>query len=397
LDVQSYLLDLAMEVDIAPFSAGYELRAGDVVGIEGRYGRMLDIPLTIEQIVRNPGEIINRGRLELLMLRLEPDEMDPSPYLDDVRMLLAQSPQLTGYDPYSNKFFTWPVAFEDYVNWLAVGPTSLTLREDAFMPFFDAMNSTLNSSEENLRYLAPTETINILRDAIANNQATAILRVRYAATSYEVVREDTGFKIGRKTGIPFFLIDEANSGVDLESINPGDIVNIPSRDFILTETPVPHKRIVVDLESRYLVAYENGQIVFEWSISIGVENAPTSPGIYQILSHEEHAFGSSNTLCNNAGVACGQWDMTWFMGIYEIQAGLVNGFHGKVLLPNGGYLGNNAIGEQITFGCVMSGEDEAKMLYDWAELGTIVEILSREYAPMSDLGRATLERISNDL
>jgi hypothetical protein len=83
--------------------------------------------------------------------------------------------------------------------------------------------------------------------------------------------------------------------------------------------------------------------------------------------------------------------MSWFMGIYEVQEGLVNGFHGKVLLPNGRYLGDGQIGSPVTFGCIMSGEEEAKLLYDWAEVGTVVEIISDEYAPMSNLGLQALE------
>jgi hypothetical protein len=42
-----------------------------------------------------------------------------------------------------------------------------------------------------------------------------------------------------------------------------------------------------------LVAYENGQSMFSWSISSGIEPAPTSPGVFQILSHEPVAYGSS--------------------------------------------------------------------------------------------------------
>src|SRR5690606_41204215 len=70
------------------------------------------------------------------------------------------------------------------------------------------------------------------------------------------------------------------------------------------------------------------------SISSGVQNAVTSPGIYQILNHDPVATGSSNTLCNSAGLECGTWEMNWFMGIYQVSPGLINGFHGAVLLPS---------------------------------------------------------------
>jgi lipoprotein-anchoring transpeptidase ErfK/SrfK len=148
---------------------------------------------------------------------------------------------------------------------------------------------------------------------------------------------------------------------------------------------VPNKRIIVDIETQSLVAYENGQEVFSWRISTGIGSAPTSPGIYQILNHDPEAYGSSFTLCGAQG--CGQWTMYWFMGLYEVQPGLMNGFHGAVLLPNGSYLGGGNVGSPYTFGCVMSLDSNAKLLYDWADEGTPVEIISREFAPRSELGR----------
>ena len=42
----------------------------------------------------------------------------------------------------------------------------------------------------------------------------------------------------------------------------------------------------------------------------------------------------------------------------------------------------------------MSLNSKAKELYDWAETGTVVEIVSDEFAPESDLGRHALEYIS---
>jgi len=151
-----------------------------------------------------------------------------------------------------------------------------------------------------------------------------------------------------------------------------------------------NKLIVVNLETQDLVAYENGQPVFNWPISSGIEQAPTSPGVFQILSHESVAYGSSYTLCGDTG--CGQWEMQWFMGIYEVTQGLVNGFHGAVLLPNGAYLGGGNVGSPYTLGCIMSQNDNAQKLYEWADDGTIVEIVSSEFQPQSDLGRTAIAR-----
>jgi lipoprotein-anchoring transpeptidase ErfK/SrfK len=235
-----------------------------------------------------------------------------------------------------------------------------------------------------------------LQDAAQRNAIPTLdnapigLRIRYQPQTYAIERGDTGFRIARKTGIPFYLIQEANPQIDWEKdlLIVGQTISLPSRDVTMPKLPLQNKRIVVDLDRQMLYAYENNQLVFSWAISSGQDNAPTSPGIYQILNHNETAYGSSSTLCDAAGLVCGQWEMSWFMGIYEVQPGLVNGFHGAVLLPNGNYLGGEYnVGAPYTFGCVMSQDSNAKLLYDWAEVGTVVEIISSEYAPMSDLAQ----------
>jgi hypothetical protein len=54
-------------------------------------------------------------------------------------------------------------------------------------------------------------------------------------------------------------------------------------------------------------------------------------------------------------------------------------------------MGGGNVGQPFTYGCVMSQNDNAEQLYRWADEGTLVEILSSEYAPQSELGRQALE------
>ena len=84
--------------------------------------------------------------------------------------------------------------------------------------------------------------------------------------------------------------------------------------------------------------------------------------------------------------------MTWFMGIYEVFPGLVNGFHGNVLLANGSLLGDGNVGYPATYGCVMSENEPALWLYEWAQVGTMVEIVAGDYLPRS----AVAAQIWND-
>jgi hypothetical protein len=383
---QNYLLDLSQDVEIPPYNAGYELQNGAVVGIPGSEGRIMDVGLTLENLTQNVISTVERRRLDLIMEPLLPDFIDPQPYMPDVQQLVSQSFQMTGYDPYTDETVAWTTTPETLVTWLEAGRTGLTLREETFIPFMDAQTISLNvATAGDSRYLEPGDTMEKMRAAISSQQTSVQLRIRYRPTVYEVEYGDRAFSIARKTGIPYYLVEEANTGRDLNVLNPGDKINLPSRDVAVPLDPVPNKRIIVDIATQSLVAYENGQEVFNWKISTGISSAPTSPGVYQILNHDEKAYGSSFTLCGSQG--CGQWEMSWFMGLYEVQPGLMNGFHGAVLLPNGTYLGGGNVGQPFTFGCVMSLDSNAKLLYDWADIGTPVEIVSREYPPQSELGR----------
>ncbi|PJF22754.1 MAG: hypothetical protein CUN56_04375 [Phototrophicales bacterium] len=386
LTAQNYLLDIAEQVNRRPVNGIYQWENGQIIPIEGQAGQMLDTALTLERLTQNAAEIVSAGRFEVLMRPIPPEMRDPEPYLDQVIAITSQPLELRGYDPFTNQYVLWTVEPETVTSWLMAGPSSLILREETFLPYLTLLDESLNPEVQNQRYLAPDDTIEKLNQAFSTNDTTIDLRIFYRPTTYTVVQGDTASRIARKTGIPLYMIQDANTGIDLNLIFPGDVLSIPSPDNVLPEDPIPHKRIVVDLDRQYLVAFENGQPIFQWSISSGVEDAPTSPGIYQILSHRDVAYGSSNTLCDAAGLVCGQWEMSWFMGIYEVSPGLVNGFHGNVILPNGNLLGDGLVGNPYTFGCVMSNDEQARLLYEWAELGTMVEIISSEYPPRSDLG-----------
>ncbi|MDZ4671543.1 MAG: L,D-transpeptidase family protein [Phototrophicales bacterium] len=391
-----FLLDFADEVRQEPVNTRYEWQNGTLVGLIGGAGRQLDYTRSTTKLNNRMVDVVVNKRFDLEMTPLLPDNDDPDAYLDDVARIVNQPLELRGYDPYTNQSFTWAVDRDTFTSWLMAGDSSLILRADIFTRFVNQINTTLNTSDSNLRYIEPTEATEKVNLAIAEGIADIDLRVRYRPMVYEVERGDTGFRIARRTGIPFFQILDANSGRNLDVLSVGDILNIPSRDIALPNDPVPHKRIVVDLNEQELIAFENGEIVFQWEISSGVQDAPTSPGIYQILGHNELAYGSSVTLCDASGVTCGVWEMSWFMGIYEVIPGIVNGFHGKVVLPNGNLLGDGFVGYPYTFGCVMSNEADAKALYDWAEQGVVVEIISNEFEPTSDLGQLAKQLMSTN-
>lgn len=383
---QSYLLDLVPEVEVAPANARFSLESRRLVGVRGREGQLLEVGQTMANLINDSAGAVNRRQLELVTRPLVPDVIDPAPHLEAVRDLIRHPFRMVGYDPYLDEPVVWETTTETFVSWIEVDEFGLTLREESFLPFFHAQNASLNPPRTpDPRYLDRVDTLQKMRRAIAGNSNSVQLRVRYRPTHYTVERGDRGFFISRKTGIPYFLIEEVNRDYDMDFLYPGDVLNLPSRDVAVPLDPVLNKRIIVDLTYQRLTAYENGQPVFRWNISSGIEDNPTTPGIYQILTHDEVAHGSSFNLCGAQG--CGQWKMNWFMGVYEVRPGLMNGFHGAVVLPNGSLLNHGLVGVPATFGCIMSVDDNARSLYDWAEVGTLVEIISDDYRPRSELAR----------
>lgn len=385
---QNYLLDLTVSTDVPPFNAGYEWQGEQLVGVAGRNGRMLDVPMTMDLLMEAAVDVVESRKLELTMAELPPEVIDPELYLEAASQIASQPFVLNGYDPFLDQTITWTTTKEVFASWLEAGVNGLTVRDAAYTTYFEAQNQSLNTSPDvTPRYLDQRESRDKLTAAIQSGTPVVNLRIRYRESQYTVIPGDRAFYIARKTGIPYYLLAEANPGRNMDVLSPGDVLNLPTKDKAVPLDPVPNKRIVVDLDNQTLMAFENGQIKYNWLISSGMDSYPTSPGIYQILNHDPEASGGSFTLCGNDGLNCGNWTMYWFMGMYEVVPGLMNGFHGAVLLPNGNYLGGGNVGAPYTFGCVMSNNDNAKALYDWADEGTVVEVISSEFAPVSPLGQ----------
>lgn len=388
LRAQNALLDMTETIKIDPYNAGYRWQGDTLIGVPGSDGRYLDVALTMETLTDDLALVADTGELNLVMTPARPEVINPEPFIEEARALAAVPFQMYGYDPFSDQRVAWSTDRDTFTSWIEAGANGLTLREETFAPFLDAQTQSLAQIDP-LRYIEPTDAMEKMRTAIAGGSHEVSLRIRYRTSTYTIRGGDSGYRIARTLGVPFYLIQQANPSRDWDALlSPGDVINLPSVDAVVPLDPIPNKRIIVDLDTQQLWAYENGQLVFNWLISSGMDRAPTAPGIYQILSHNETATGSSVELCGDN--SCGTWQMYWFMGIYEVFPGLINGFHGAVLLPNGAYLGGNNVGSQFTYGCIMSRDDEARLLYEWADDGTVVEIIGAGFTPRSELARRSL-------
>ncbi len=121
------------------------------------------------------------------------------------------------------------------------------------------------------------------------------------------------------------------------------------------------KRILVDISEQHLYAYEGNTLVYSFVASTGMNNA-TRVGHFSVLNKIPNAYGSTWDI----------WMPNW-LGIYW-SGTLQNGIHALPILSNGQTLWEGYLGRPISYGCIVLGTYESKLLYDWADIGTPVDI-----------------------
>lgn len=144
--------------------------------------------------------------------------------------------------------------------------------------------------------------------------------------------------------------------VILESLSPA-----PASSDRLSPGYTGNKSILVVISEQHLYAYEGDTLVFSFVASTGINNS-TRIGTFSVLEKIPNAYGATWNI----------W-MPYWLGIYW-SGNLQNGIHALPILPNGATLWAGYLGRPISYGCVVLGSYEAQLLYEWAEVGTPVEI-----------------------
>jgi lipoprotein-anchoring transpeptidase ErfK/SrfK len=121
------------------------------------------------------------------------------------------------------------------------------------------------------------------------------------------------------------------------------------------------KYILVDISEQHMYVYQGDTLLYSFVASTGIHNA-TRVGTFAVQSRIPNAYGATWNI----------W-MPYWLGIYW-AGGLENGIHALPILPNGATLWAGFLGRPVSYGCVVLGTYEASLLYDWAEIGTTVEI-----------------------
>lgn len=356
------LEDFASQVYVPPLNASLKWDSGILSTTPALAGFALDIERTYAGLEYAPLEMLQQGVLPLHLLTVQPAVTDASAALADAQRLLDSPFKLTVYDPISTEVFEWPVARDTLGSWLAISSDDsgihVSLDPAKVSSFLQAQNASLGPG----RWVDLTEASQMAADAVSQG-SQVILIARHDATTYTVQPGDTLIRIGWRTGFPYWMILDANPGLDPDALTTGQVLNIPSKDANLPAPVIPGKRIVISISEQHMWIYEWGQEIGNYTISTGIDRSPTQPGIFQIQTHEVEAYASL-------------WDLTMphFMGIYQSWPGFWNGIHGLPTLSSGSILWRGALGSPTSYGCIILDLPDAEWLFTWAEEGVVVEI-----------------------
>jgi len=122
------------------------------------------------------------------------------------------------------------------------------------------------------------------------------------------------------------------------------------------------KRIDVNLTTQRFRALRGDTVVYSFVTSTGEPERPTTPGRYEVLDKIPNAYSRFWNL-----------RMPYWMGIYWAGSS-ENGIHALPILKNGQTLWSGFLGRRVSFGCVILDTNAAKIIYDWADIGTPVII-----------------------
>jgi LysM repeat protein len=185
---------------------------------------------------------------------------------------------------------------------------------------------------------------------------------------YTVQRGDTLASIAYRYGTTAWAIASANGLANPNYIYAGQRLRIPAGGAAASApAPAPaaggSRRIVVDLSDQRMYVYQSGQLLWNWVVSTGRPGQETAVGHYQVLNKIPNAYASTWGL-----------QMPHWLGIYWAGS-LQNGIHALPIQANGQRLWEGYLGQRVSFGCIILNTGNAATLYNWATVGTPVDIV----------------------
>ena len=357
------LTALAEEVSQPPVDPTVHLKSGAVVIVPGEPGRVLAVTETLMRLQQSSGNS-QRVEVPLAFEAVVPPQPDTERLTTQAETLLAREITVTTYDVLTQETFTWTLDRDDIAPWLHLipGPEEELMVDANLYAIRDTLTRMAKSMGEGRGFRFDEGAEKILQTFDAGSGSVQ-LYLTHPVRTYEVQAGDTLTSLSAKFGMPPGLVAEANPDIDIDRLSVGQVITIPSQDMLTPYMPVLDKKIVINLDEQRMYVYEDNTQIHDWLVSTGLPDSPTHRGVFQILNKKEEAYAS-------------QWDlwMPYFMAIYPAGGTVYNGIHELPFLASGQRLWEGSLGRPASFGCIILGIPEAETLYNWAEVGVIVEI-----------------------
>jgi LysM repeat protein len=368
LVAETFLRTLAAEVGTPAQDAGLRVVDGRVKETPGVPGRALDVQASVDWLQGHASQVLQDRRLNVTLAVVPPAINDLTPAIAQANQLLGATHPVYLYDPLNDEKLTWQITPQVIGGWLKLhlnpeDPAYLkwTLEQAQVQAFLqDRQKETLGAA----RFVKMDNALPAVVKMVVESGLEVRLRVYHGEQQYPVQAGETVSSIGVKFGMPYPWIQKANPGLG-DMLQVGQKIALPSPDVFVPLPPVENKRIIVSLKEQNVKVLENGAVKWNWKASTGMDSSPTSPGVFQVRSHDLRAYAAN-------------WDlwMPYFMGIYQPVPGndFMNGFHGFPSRGGSQILWTKNLGAPITYGCILVSTDNAIALYKWAEEGVVVEI-----------------------
>lgn len=124
----------------------------------------------------------------------------------------------------------------------------------------------------------------------------------------------------------------------------------------------PPKRIEIDISRQRFYAWLGDRLIYEFPTSTGLPGRDTAAGHYNVLDKIPMAYSS-----------IWQLKMPYWLGIYYV-GNIENGIHALPIRPDGSVMWGGLLGQKASYGCVILSTQAARLIYEWAEIGTPVHI-----------------------
>jgi tetratricopeptide (TPR) repeat protein len=124
----------------------------------------------------------------------------------------------------------------------------------------------------------------------------------------------------------------------------------------------PPKRIEIDITKQHFYAWQGDNLIYSFPTSTGIPGRDTATGRFKVLDKMPMAYSSIWRL-----------KMPYWLGIYYV-GNIENGIHALPIRPDGTVMWGGFLGQKASYGCVILSNQAARLIYDWADIGTRVDI-----------------------